>query len=147
MSATEELDPIATIERRREEGRAKHEKKRLEQYATDLEALADLEDEHGCDAVASLTTDRFVEGLPTMVVIKAPDGKAYKKFVDQIRLAQGKAKKIGEAQDDLADYVWLYPSDKEKREEMKQKFPGTLASIVIVATKLADLREREEGKG
>lgn len=142
-----EVDELEAIEKRRAERRDETAKKRKAQLVVDMTALDELEEEHGFEGVARLNTDRFVDGLPTMVVVRAPKGVEYKRFTQQVRNAQGKHTKMGEAQDALAELVWLYPSDDELKKQMKEAFPGLLSSVAVAAVGLADLKEQEEGKG
>lgn len=138
---------IEEIESRRAARKAAVAESRAAQYAKDLEALDSLEVEHGDGCVASLEVDKFVDGLPTMIVIRTPSQDQYKRFCQQVRRAAGNLEARGAAQDLLAESCWVYPSTPDDRKRMLAAFPGVLTSVAVRAAKLAEFRADDEGKG
>jgi hypothetical protein len=140
---------LAEIEARRAERKGKLDEAKKVQACADLEAYDALEVEHGDENVASLEVERFVEGHPTFVVLKAPDGPQYKRFVDQVSRAVEKNNLIErrKAQDLLAESCWIYPNTPEARKAMLAAFPGLLVSIAVRATQLVEGKASAEGKG
>lgn len=137
---------VEEIQEQRAARKAELEKAKAEQFAIDLVALNDLEIEHGDDSVASLETERYVKGLPTMVVLRAPTAAEYKRFVDTIARSKDNMEARLKSQDLLARSVWVYPA-KEQQDEMFSKFPGLLLSIVVRAQQMVEAKAKEEGKG
>ncbi len=140
-------DTLEEIEARRAKRKAAAAEQRAEQRRTDMSALDALEVEHGDGCVMSLDTERFVPGIPTLVVVKTPSGELYKRFCQQVRKAGENKEARGLAQDLLAKSCWIYPSEDAERAAMLEAFPGTLVSITIEAAKLAELKTDAEGKG
>jgi hypothetical protein len=143
---------MSTIEQRREaleKRRAEREeasaKARAEQRLLDEEAYEDLKDEH---AVASVSTSRFVEGQPTMAIVRMPTPSEYKRYVDQIgaNVAKKSTKGQRDAQELLANSCWVYPREVEARKAMLEVFPGLLTPLSMAAAKLAEGNAEEEGK-
>jgi hypothetical protein len=139
-------DKIAEIEARRAARQAKLAVAKEEQYALDLEALDALEVEHGDGAVARLDPERYVEGLPTFVVLKTPSGAQYKRFCDQLaKQAKDSGKARQDAQDLLAKSCWVYPK-QEEQAAMLADFPGILTSIFVRAMQLVEAKQVDLGK-
>lgn len=142
MSASPELR-IKEIEARRAARAAEVEAKRLERYATDLEAIAALEDQYGANRITIIDVP-FEEGLPVLVAGRAPEPLELKRYKDTIRgtkSAEGNALK---ATDELAAVTLIYPS-ADVFEELLKRRPGLTTQLGTAVGKLALGREREAG--
>ncbi len=120
---------------------------RAAQAVVDEDALDKAEEEHGEGCVASLEVSKYVEGQPTIAIIKAPSADYYKRFCTMVRKAGSNLEARGAAQDLLANSCWVYPSDEAARKSMLAAFPGLLVSVAIQAAKLGELEAAEQGKG
>lgn len=140
------MTKIDELEKKRAERLEARAKKKAEQYEKDLEARIELEDEHGTLAAVQVS---YVEGHPTMALVRRPDGPEYKRFKDLVgRYATGdakSAKKVQEASETLGRMACVYPAEKEL-DEMIVAFPGLLTSLGNVAGALAQGAAVDEGK-
>ncbi|HXG69988.1 MAG TPA: hypothetical protein VNJ04_05165 [Gemmatimonadaceae bacterium] len=141
-------EAIAAIEKKRGERKAKIAEARAAQYAIDLAALNDLEVEHGDGSIVALEVGGFIEGLPTLVVIKSPGGtSAYTRYKSDVRKAGKNAEMIGAAQEQLGRSVIVYPSEDETKRAMTKAFPGLDISAGVRAVKFVELEAADEKKG
>lgn len=140
-------DKIQQLEEKRE--LLKNERAKLEkaQYAVDLEARIELEEEY--ESIAGVKVVKFVRGQPTHAFVRSPKPGEYKRYKDLVFRTQQKQDSKGtkEAQEQLATSCWVYPKTKEEREKMLEEFPGILTPIALAAINLAEGRAEEEGKG
>lgn len=134
---------IADLERRRAERKAANGQLRTEQYARDLLALDALEEELGDGRVAPLELSFFTPGLPTFVVVRAPDEVSYRRFRDMVRNSKGTAH--GKAADMLADVCVAYP-DADTYKKLRDAYPGVHDSVAVQAIRLTEGKAAEEGK-
>ena len=141
------MGKIEEIEARRAARKAQTKAAFEEQYATDLEALDALEVEHGDHAVATykLDADRWKPGLPTLVVVHVPES-AYNRFRGMVRKAKDNAEARGAAADLLADSCVAYPA-RETYSAMRAAYEGLHDNVTIIASKLAEGKSADEGKG
>lgn len=147
----EELDrEIAELEAARASAKAANEPARKAQLVQDLKARARLEEQHGeCTAVK---LSRYVKGIPTFALVRAPQSAEYKRFQAQLLAAdkqkgtQGAMARQG-ASDDFARACWVYPETQEQKNAMVAVAAGLLANIATAAALLAQGEEEEEGKG
>ena len=139
---------IEDIKKKRADRKEQAAKDQAEQEEKDLEALDSLEEAHGDSNVGTLRVERFVKGYPLTIVFKAPSKAQYKRFCDQVSRAMEKkdTKARQEAQDLLAESVWVYPKEEAERKAMLEVYPGLLLSIVVDAQKLVEAKKVEEGK-
>lgn len=121
-------------------------KAREAQLAIDLDALFALEDEHGDGRVTRLDLPAYVEGLPTMIIVRTPEPAEYKRFRDMVRKAVKEKDSYGKAADLLGAVCMAYP-DKETYEKIVKSFPGVPDNIWQAATKLGDATAADQGKG
>ena len=141
------MDP-QEIEKRRAARRAKHETDRAAQEALDLEAIDALEEERG-EPLHTMTANGYKPGVSVKVAFRAPTSPEYKRYCDQVGLAQQKSdpKARQKAQELLAACCCVFPvPDSEGRKSMLDAFPGVLISVAIECAKVAELRSEEEGK-
>lgn len=145
-----------TVEERRAKRKAALAADRAAQYQIDLAALDALEVEHGDGCVASLETNTYVKGQPTMMVVKSPGGGTpfYTRYLSQVRLAGKNAQAIGAAQAMLGESCIVYPPAGEPgspedaaRKSFFAAFPGATLSAGIRAVKFVELDAEEEKKG
>jgi hypothetical protein len=133
---------IAAVEKRRNARRLQSEDVRLEQVATDLEAFESLETEHGEGKVKRLDLPYFTSGLPTFVVVRAPDEQYVKRMRTMIRATP---KNPGPAQDMLADVCVAYP-DAPTYKRVRAEYGAIHDSVGNAAVKLSQAQAAEEGK-
>jgi hypothetical protein len=114
----------------------------------DMQALNEAELEHGDDNVRHLQTTRFVEGLPTIVVYRAPTAPEYKRYTQQIRNAvkSGDIDEQARAQEQLGAVAIVYPP-KDQLVAMREKFPGIVMSVALHVAELVEAQKVNEGKG
>ena len=149
MSNTEDLEK--KLQDRRD-ARASREEA---QYEVDLEARIELEDEHG--QLTAVKVSRFVDGQPTIALVRTPTSSEYKRFKDLVHRAVGmknETTKKTEAIDQIAKSCWVYPAPRandgepsDAQAEMLESFPGLLTPIANVAIALAEGKSEDEGKG
>lgn len=139
-------DLVAELEERREKKHAVEAEAEAEQYAVDLVARGELEDEHG--PLTGIRV-RFARGVPTRAYVKTPEPGHYRRYLDQVGRAvkTSNTKATREAQELLAKVCWVYPRDAEGRDAMLARFPGLLTTIGIEAAKLGEGQAEAEGKG
>lgn len=143
------------LEKKLQDRRDARAEKETAQYEIDLQERIDLEDVHG--QLTAVKVSRFVEGQPTIALVRTPTAIEYKKFKDLVHRAVGmknETAKKGEAIDQIARSCWVYPKQREKdgessaaQEEMLEAFPGLLTPIANVAIALAEGKSEDEGKG
>lgn len=142
------VDPSAAFDDLREKAKAKRARERASQRAKDLSAIIDLENEMGIELKTLETQERYVEGVPVVVGVRPPTKMEYRRFQSEVRAAKENATKRGEASDLLAKACVVYPpKDSDAFKALTEAFPGTLNSVVLVATKLAELQSEDEKKG
>jgi hypothetical protein len=133
---------------RKAELRARQEK----QEEVELEALDAAEIEHGDNRVAHVVVP-YVDGLPTTVIVRAPD----KDDVSRYRTRCSKAQRIGrggepvsdveeirKATEQVARRALVYP-DAETFATMCETWQGLAGSVGAAAIKLHGAVERDEG--
>ena len=120
---------------------------REEQLATDLEAIAVLEEDKGVRIYYSSQVRNYVAGQPVIVGIRAPSEGEYKRLFSKMNNTKGHSDAKVAAHVELADVVWMYPQDPSSRRAMIEANAGLLASVGNFATKLAEVDVEEEGKG
>ena len=135
------------IEARREARRQTYEAARSAQRAKDIEALDALEEAHGYGAVRVVEPARWVPGLPTLAVVRAPDPAQFKRWRDRLR---GEAAKEGRGDlakptEELADVCIVYP-DQETYARLREASPGLHLGAGNAAAALATGKEIEAGK-
>ncbi len=126
---------IREIEQERAKRRAELDKQREAQAEIDERALYDLENEHGEHAVGVVRLERYVPGLPTLLVVRGPSTDQHKRFRQQIH----KGEKI-EATNMLAGSCIAYPP-KEQVAKIYAAFPQVEDSVAMLAIGIS------EGKG
>lgn len=144
---SEHEQKIAEIEKRRAERKEGIATQRAVQYAIDLEALDNAEQERGDGNVGVAEVARWIPGHPTMVLVRMPTGVEFKRYQDTVK-PQGD-KRYGDvvkAASQLADVCVIYPA-KEDYARMREAFPGIHTAAGATAANMCGEREKEEGKG
>lgn len=117
-------------------------KARAEQYAKDVVQVDAFEMEYGDDRVSVLKTTSFVEGLPTVVVVKTPSPSVFKRYRQMVRRAGQKYEAIGDARDMMATECVAYP-DKETYERMRESWPSIHDNVGAEAAKLGEAEGKD----
>lgn len=144
---------IAAAQAKRAALQAQTEEAYQEQLASDLEALADIEAEHGFDRVARVNLGGWVPdvGLPTLVAVRVPRSSevVYKKFEQQINGHKEGSPQRLTAQHDLGLACLVYPpkTDEAARKAVLEYAPGILSAAAFEVVKRAQGNAAEEGKG
>lgn len=137
---------VEEYEKRRAARLGSQQDKKSAQLEKDLEVLDRLEDEHGVSKVHRFDLNRYVDGLPTFVVVRAPRPVEHQRFVEQVGRSKGDMTKLLEASGAFASVAMLYP-EPELRDKLKEEFPQILSEIAEVAQELCKAKASAEGKG
>ena len=135
----EAVKKLEEIEARRAARKTALEAQRREQLAQDLEALDQLEVEHGDHAVVRVDLQRYEPGLPTMVVMRLPKPIEFKRYQDQCK------KDVTAATNLIGDVCRLYP-DEDTYKRMRSTFTGVHVMAAVAAINAASAKEQQEGK-
>jgi len=154
-------EQIAELLERRKAAQEAHDTAHKLQRLKDLEALVELETEHGMERLikVDLRGWKIDSGAVTLAVAKRArkSDKLYKRFVDMVRRSK-KGEKIDEAEvekagDLLAQSCLVYPvvpengADGGAYEATLELFPGFLTTIAAAVVEAAMGKAQEEGKG
>lgn len=116
-----------------------------EQRAADLEAVNELEVEHGDTNVVMLDVP-FTPGLPTCIAARTPNDAEIKRYRHRLRAhKEGEKPDTVRAAEELADLVRIYP-DADAYSKLRAARPGIHVQLGSAAVKLAAAREESEGK-
>jgi hypothetical protein len=150
VSAPTAAERIAAAQAKREAIKASEADAFVEQQATDLEALVELEDEHGFDRVVriDLTGWRPGVGAATMVVARVPlnSEKVFKRFEDTVSKKDSKTS-TNDAGITLARACLVYPADKALLDATMELAPGVLSHLGLQLIKAVQGSAEEEKKG
>lgn len=133
------------LEKKREQMRVVASEKKEAQALLDLAALVDAEEEHGFDSVRSLPFRGYVDGLPTLAIVRRASGAEYKKFLQQVRTAKTDAARVS-AQLQFGEACLLYPPAGELRARVLEAFPGTFVVASTAAAHMAEAEDEAEKK-
>lgn len=143
MTAAERLAEIEEKRRARREALAAQAE---EQKVADLEAVNELEERYGDNAVTIIHVPP-TPGHPTLVAARAPNKAEVKRYRDRCApKPNGKPGDAAAAAEELAAVCLAYPS-KEIFAEMLEARPGLQLQLGVAAANLATGREADEGKG
>lgn len=140
----------AAQKRRSELARVEAEKK-LDQEATDLEAIADLEAEHGNDRVIRIAISAWKPGVgaPTSIAVRVPlaSEKLCQRFIEQINRAKEGSKERLTAQDSLATECIIYPAKgSDAFKAAVEIAPMILSHAALQIVKASQGKAEEMGK-
>ncbi len=147
MSTPEEnpRSPLELAEERRATRKAEARKAYEEQRAKDLDAITDLEIEHGDSNVGVLNVG-FLEGLPTCAAVRCPSKIELKRFRQTVTPKHEKDHPdANEAAEVLAKTCLVFP-DKDTFERLCTARPGLAAQLGGKAVSLATGKSEAEGK-
>ena len=117
------------------------------QFEADDEALFDLQVEHGDNRVAAVPVDFYVKGLPTFMVVKAPAGPYYKRFLDALNKSKDNDQAKRMATEVLGESCIVYPAPgSELFTKMLEAFPPMKIHAGNQAVLLVRFVEKEEKK-
>ncbi len=142
---------IEAAKKRIADQRESHESARLEQHATDLEKLAELEAEHGPDRLVKVGLKSWKEGAATMVVACVPAKRdtVFRRYEQTISKAKSGTTQHLDSSHLLAESCLVYPSKKNEPELYDATFdlaPGALSHLALLLVKGAQGAD-DEGKG
>jgi hypothetical protein len=141
-----ELTPLEKAEARRADRKAEARKAHDAQKAIDLDAITDLETEHG-DGNVSVIHLPFTAGLPTCVACRCPKIPEMKRY--QARLKPKHEKDHPDAvaaAEELAAICRIFPADKETYEKLCASRPGIAVQLGVEAMRLGSGKVDAEGK-
>jgi hypothetical protein len=143
-------DRLAEIEAARAKRRADSDRARDEQKATDLEAISELEIEHGDTNISTLECP-YTPGLPVMLAVRTPKPAEMKRYRDGCKPDKnGRSDALGPAIL-LAEICRVYPPRDEDGTALYARVcearPGVNVQLGVLAVKLAAGKAEDEGKG
>jgi hypothetical protein len=140
-------DRLKAIEEKREAHKRAVQEKYDAQRAIDLEAVFELECQHGDSNVSTIDIPH-TDGLPTLVAVKCPKPEYIKRYRDTV-----KPKRDGspggdavEAAETIASVCVVYP-DPATYESVRAARGGVHVQAGLAALKLASGKAADEGKG
>lgn len=140
------LTPLQVVEAKRAARKASLEAQRDEQRAIDLEAVYNLETEHGDNGVAVLNVP-YTPGLPTLCAARKPTAPEMKRYRDRCRPRKDGAQIDGvPPAEELAACCRVYPSDVVYADMLADR-AGIHVQLGVEALKLAAGSAEAEGKG
>lgn len=145
---------IAAVEARRAAARAEVAAAHAEQQATDLEALADLEETHGYERILRIDINGWAvgQGAATLVVTRVPKAseKVFKRFQETVEASKKGATASSAAAETLARSCLVYPSPESAKalyDATIDLAPGILGHVALQIVEAVQGRAEEEKKG
>lgn len=136
------------FEARRATRNKAHQAAQAEQELNDLEAIFELEEEHGVSRVAKVRVP-FTPGLPCYVAVRCPSGVEMKRYRDMAaavgRKGQMDPAAATKAAEALASSCLIYPA-ADVYDALKAERPGIHALAGAAAVHLAVGEVEAEGK-
>ena len=132
-------------------------KRKAAEQAVEAASIADWEafevacEEHGYDAVKRLNLPRFIEGLPTFLIVKAAPAdnlRIFRQRVLKARKDKGGTPDLAavdRAMGELGRACIVYP-EASGVEAIKAEFPSVEKDAGAVAKSMSEAEEVEEGK-
>ena len=143
-AAKSELD---LAEERRSERKAKAKAAHDVQRALDLQALDEVEIEHGDGNVCHVCIPH-TPGLPTLVAARTPTAAEIKRYQSRVRgRGDQQAPDVAGATAEIGQSCMVYPADEQVRAEVLRTMPAVLVNLGMAALALASGRAADEGKG
>lgn len=156
MSDEKKLTPaerIAAVNEKRERLKKTEADAKSEQQATDLEALCELEEEHGFERVLRVDIGGWKpgEGAATLAVVRIPKSSEsiFKRFESTVSKSKEGTSANLDALHLLADACLLYPSAKTQPDLHKATFelaPGLRSNLGLQISKTVQGKAEEEKK-
>lgn len=147
IEADEELTPKQRAKQRRDALHAEAQAAAEAQEAIDIEAITDLEIEHGVSNV-SVIWAAHSPGLPCAIAVRTPNPNEIKVYRAGIRIdphPKARAPDFQKAAEDLAARCRIYPT-KEQYESLCELRPGIAGQVGKAASDLATGREQDDAK-
>jgi hypothetical protein len=143
-------EKIERLQAQRQAVRAALEAQREEQEASDLEAIADLEVEHGPSNVSVLRIN-YAPGLPSLIAVRVPSKPEMKRYRDMIKPGTDSRNKVKVGDFDAAytqvgRTCLVYPPEGDLREALYDQRSAVQLEAGHAAVKLGETREADEGK-
>lgn len=139
---------MATVEEVREriaERRKLAKEKQDAQFAIDLEAYDNLCVERGDAGVVKTDVERYVDGLPTLVVHRLPTPAEAKRFQQRtVGVGNKPGDSVGAA-NELAEATLLYP-DRETYKKICEHFTQINMAASNACIRASEGKSVEEGK-
>lgn len=139
---------MATLEEIREriaEARKLAKEKQEAQFAIDLEKYFEIMTERGESAVVKTDVERYVDGLPTLVVHRLPSPAEAKRFQQRTVGVNGKPGDPIAAANELAESCLLYP-ERETYKKLCDVFTQINMRAAQTAVAASEGKQVEEGK-
>lgn len=154
MSTPTAAERIASVEARRQKLREGHAAAHAEQLAIDMEALVELEAEHGFDQILRIDLSAWKAGVgaATMVAARVPlaSESVFRRFEQTVSKAKSGTSSAHDASQTLARSCLVYPSEKSAPElyaATMELAPGVLSHLALQVVKAVQGNAEEEKKG
>lgn len=152
MSDLTPQERIEVAQKRRQATRDAEANAKIEQAASDIEAITDLESEYGFDRVIAISIEGVWcpgKGAPTRVAFKVPLGseRLGQRFIEQVnRSKEGSPERI-KAQDSLATECWIYPAKGSDAQKAALEIaPLLLSNAALQIVRASEGKAEEAGK-
>lgn len=152
MSTEKKLTAAERIElaqERRSKLREETDAAKLEQLATDLEAIADLEEELGESMVVAMDAKVWSPGCPVKIAVRAPNAAQYKRHLDTV-MRGTRDKDVNATTSSvtlIGESCLVYPPKGELRDALIRTVPGAYLSAGQLAVQLGESEKANEKKG
>lgn len=135
------------LEEKRATRNAEFNRAKEAQEITDLEAIFELEEEHGVRGVEKIKIE-YTKGLPVYLAVRCPTSAEIKRFRDRTKPdSRGVSPNVAKHVEELAVACMLYPApDSEDFAEICRQRPAVLSVCGRAAAELAAGEIASEGK-
>jgi hypothetical protein len=143
---------VAAIKERIEAKRKAHAARAEEAAIKDWEAFEAACEAHGYDAVKRLCLPRYVDGLPTFLVVRSAPAdhlRIFRSHSLKARKDKGGMPDLSTIDRELASLgraCIVYP-DADAIEAIKAEFPSVEKDAGVIAKDMSQAEAEEEGKG
>ncbi len=137
-----EETPLQASERRRTERRAERQKLHDAQRVIDLDAVSQLEDEYGLEAI-KLVDVPFLPGSVTLAAVRRPSKPEFKRYQDTLK---NNPKDTSTPCELVGKVSCVYPP-KDAHEALFDRLPALPVEMGMAALTLVSGRIADEGKG
>ena len=138
---------LEEIQARREARRVATKAARDNRMAIDLEAITELEDEHGESNIATIEVPYVSDDLPVLAAVRTPKPAEIKRYQAMVRPrnVDGKMGDSTVAAETLAAVCVVYPA-VEQRDALFESRPGLKVQLGLEAINLSRGQAIAEGK-
>lgn len=141
MSEDRELTKLEALQAERDRKKAEFKAARDAQELIDLEAIMQLESEHGDESMVVLDVP-FTPGFPVKIAARLPLPQEIKRYRARVKVKDPDA--VGAAEE-VADVTLIYPN-KDVFDKMCALRNGIKSPLGVAALKLASAKSESEGK-